>query len=85
MKKTTRVIGDQVITFYILRKHYSLFGGFMEFTNKVIVSDYDPRKVDLEHKYEIDMGVRAAIYTMLSTEHKLMTNYLEELKNEKES
>lgn len=78
LKKITRIINDYIITFYIIDKRYKILG-FMEFSSREVVSDYDPCKVDLDEKYETDMFVHAVEYTILTSNHELLTNHIKEI------
>ena len=78
LKKITRVINAHVINFYIINKRYKILG-FMEFCSRGVVSDYDPSKVDVDEKYETDMFVHAAEYTILANNHELLTNHIKEI------
>lgn len=76
LTKDVRVIGNQVINFYIVKTKYKFL--FFEFSSKQLRSDYDPKKVDQKDQYKITMAVKSAGYNILSNNAELMTNYIEE-------
>ena len=77
LKKETRVIDAQVVNFYIVKKTRSYFFGLIETNSKELRSDYNAKLVNIDEKYKYDMAVKAAAYTILAKEHKLMTNHIE--------
>jgi len=77
LKKETRVIDAQVVNFYIVQKTRSYFFGLIETNSKELRSDYNAKLVNIDEKYKYDMAVKAAAYTILAKEHKLMTNHIE--------
>ena len=78
LKKETRVVYDYVVNFYIVKKTRSYFFGLIETNSKELRSDFDSKNVPIDEAYKYDMAVKAAEYTILAKEHKLMTNYIEE-------
>lgn len=78
LKKETRVVYDYVVNFYIVKKTHKFFFGLIETNTKELRSDYNAKLVNEDEKYKYDMAVKAAAYTILAKEHKLMTNYIEE-------
>lgn len=77
LKKETRVIDAYVINFYIVKKTRSYFFGLIETNSKELRSDFDSKNVPINEAYKYNMAVKAAAYTILAKEHKLMTNYIE--------
>lgn len=77
LKKETRVIDAQVVNFYIVKKTRLYFFGLIETNSKELRSDYNAKLVNEDEKYKYDMAVKAAAYTILAKEHKLMTNHIE--------
>lgn len=77
LKKETRVIDAYVVNFYIVKKTHKFFFGLIETTTKELCSDFDYKNVPIDEAYKYDMAVKAAAYTILAKEHKLMTNYIE--------
>lgn len=77
LKKETRVIDAQVVNFYIVKKTHSYFFGLIETNSKELRSDYNSKLVDDDEKYKYDMAIKAAAYTILAKEHRLMTNHVE--------
>lgn len=77
LKKETRVIDAQVVNFYIVKKTHSYFFGLIETNSKELRSDYNSKLVDEDEKYKYDMAIKAAAYTILAKEHRLMTNHVE--------
>lgn len=77
LKKETRVIYDYVVNFFIVKKTRSYFFGLIETNSKELRSDYNAKLVNEDEKYKYDMAVKAAAYTILAKEHKLMTNHIE--------
>lgn len=78
LKKETRVVYDYVVNFYIVKKTRSYFFGLIETNSKELRSDFDSKNVPIDEAYKYNMAVKAAAYTILAKEHKLMTNYIEE-------
>lgn len=78
LKKETRVIDAYVVNFYIVKKTHKFFFGLIETNTKELRSDFDSKNVPIDEAYKYDMAVKAAEYTILAKEHKLMTNYIEE-------
>ena len=77
LKKETRVIDAYVVNFYIVKKTHKFFFGLIETTTKELRSDFDFKNVPIDEVYKYNMAVKAAAYTILAKEHKLMTNYIE--------
>ena len=77
LKKETRVVYDYVVNFYIVKKTHKFFFGLIETTTKELRSDFDSKNVPIDEAYKYGMAVKAAAYTILAKEHKLMTNYIE--------
>lgn len=77
LKKETRVVYDYVVNFYIVKKTHKFFFGLIETTTKELRSDFDYKNVPIDEAYKYNMAVKAAAYTFLAKEHKLMTNYIE--------
>ena len=77
LKKETRVIDAYVVNFYIVKKTHKFFFGLIETTTKELRSDFDFKNVPIDEAYKYNMAVKAAAYTFLAKEHKLMTNYIE--------
>lgn len=77
LKKETRVVYDYVVNFYIVKKTRSYFFGLIETNSKELRSDFDSKNVPIDEAYKYNMAVKAAAYTFLAKEHKLMTNYIE--------
>ena len=77
LKKETRVVYDYVVNFYIVKKTHKFFFGLIETTTKELRSDFDSKNVPIDEVYKYNMAVKAAAYTILAKEHKLMTNYIE--------
>ena len=77
LKKETRVVYDYVVNFYIVKKTHKFFFGLIETTTKELRSDFDSKNVPIDEAYKYDMAVKAAAYTFLAKEHKLMTNHIE--------
>lgn len=77
LKKETRVIDAQVVNFYIVKKTRSYFFGLIETNTKELRSDFDSKNVPIDEAYKYNMAVKAAAYTILAKEHKLMTNHIE--------
>lgn len=77
LKKETRVIDAQVVNFYIVKKTHSYFFGLIETNSKELRSDYNSKLVNDDEKYKYDMAIKAAAYTILAKEHRLMTNHVE--------
>lgn len=77
LKKETRVIDAQVVNFYIVKKTRSYFFGLIETNSKELRSDFDSKNVPINEAYKYNMAVKAAAYTILAKEHKLMTNHIE--------
>ena len=77
LKKETRVIDAYVVNFYIVKKTHKFFFGLIETTTKELRSDFDSKNVPIDEAYKYNMAVKAAAYTILAKEHKLMTNYIE--------
>lgn len=77
LKKETRVVYDYVVNFYIVKKTHKFFFGLIETTTKELRSDFDSKNVPIDEVYKYDMAVKAAAYTILAKEYKLMTNYIE--------
>ncbi len=77
LNKETRVVYDYVVNFYIVKKTHKFFFGLIETTTKELRSDYNAKLVNEDEKYKYDMAVKAAAYTILAKEHKLMTNHIE--------
>lgn len=78
LKKETRVVYDYVVNFYIVKKTRSYFFGLIETNSKELRSDFDSKNVPIDEAYKYNMAVKAAAYSILAKEHKLMTNYIEE-------
>lgn len=78
LKKETRVVYDYIVNFYIIKKTHKFFFGLIETTTKELRSDFDSKNVPIDEVYKYNMAVKAAAYTILAKEHKLMTNYIEE-------
>lgn len=77
LKKETRVIDAYVVNFYIVKKTHSFLFGLIETNSKELRSDFNSKKVPIDEAYKYDMAVKAAAYTILAKEHKLMTNHIE--------
>lgn len=77
LKKETRVIDAYVVNFYIVKKTRSYFFGLIETNSKELRSDYNAKLVNEDEAYKYNMAVKAAAYTILAKEHKLMTNHIE--------
>lgn len=77
LKKETRVVYDYVVNFYIVKKTHKFFFGLIETTTKELRSDFDFKNVPIDEAYKYNMAVKAAAYTFLAKEHKLMTNHIE--------
>ena len=77
LKKETRVIDAYVVNFYIVKKTHKFFFGLIETTTKELRSDFDFKNIPIDEAYKYNMAVKAAAYTILAKEHKLMTNYIE--------
>lgn len=77
LKKETRVVYDYVVNFYIVKKTHKFFFGLIETTTKELRSDFDSKNVPIDEVYKYNMAVKAAEYTILAKEHKLMTNHIE--------
>lgn len=77
LKKETRVIDAQVVNFYIVKKTHSYFFGLIETNSKELRSDYNSKLVNDDEKYKYDMAIKAAAYTILAKEYRLMTNHVE--------
>lgn len=77
LKKETRVIDAQVVNFYIVKKTHSYFFGLIETNSKELRSDYNSKLDNDDEKYKYDMAIKAAAYTILAKEHRLMTNHVE--------
>ena len=77
LKKETRVIDAYVINFYIVKKTRSYFFGLIETNSKELRSDFDSKNIPINEAYKYNMAVKAAAYTILAKEHKLMTNHIE--------
>ena len=77
LKKETRVVYDYVVNFYIVKKTHKFFFGLIETNKKELRSDFDSKKVSIDELYKYNMAVKAAAYTILAKEHKLMTNHIE--------
>lgn len=77
LKKETRVIDAYVVNFYIVKKTHKFFFDLIETTTKELRSDFDFKNVPIDEAYKYNMAVKAAAYTILAKEHKLMTNYIE--------
>lgn len=75
LKKFIRVIGSQVVTFYIVKKTKKYLGGLIETNANVLWDDYDSKKVSDDEKYYMDMSVHAAAFTILATEWTTMLNH----------
>lgn len=78
LKKETRVIDAYVVNFYIVKKTHKFFFGLIETNTKELRSDFDSKNVPIDEAYKYNMALKAAAYTILAKEHKLMTNYIEE-------
>lgn len=77
LKKETRVIDAYVVNFYIVKKTHKFFFGLIETNTKELRSDFDSKNVPIDEAYKYNMALKAAAYTILAKEHKLMTNYIE--------
>ena len=77
LKKETRVVYDYVVNFYIVKKTHKFFFGLIETTTKELHLDFDSKNVPIDKAYKYNMAVKAAAYTFLAKEHKLMTNHIE--------
>ena len=77
LKKETQVVYDYVVNFYIVKKTHKFFFGLIETTTKELRSDFDFKDVPIDEAYRYNMAVKAAAYTILAKEHKLMTNHIE--------
>ena len=77
LKKETQVVYDYVVNFYIVKKTHKFFFGLIETTTKELRSDFDFKNVPIDEAYKYNMAVKAAAYTILTKEHKLMTNHIE--------
>jgi hypothetical protein len=77
LKKFIRVIDNEVITFYIVRKTVKILGGIIRFDNNILYHDYNSDDISAEKKYYMDMHVMAARYTILANEWKTMLNHEE--------
>lgn len=77
LKKETRVIDAYVVNFYIVKKTRSYFFGLIETNSKELRSDFDSKNIPINEAYKYNMAVKAAAYTILAKEHKLMTNHIE--------
>lgn len=77
LKKYIRVIGPQVITFYVMKKTKKFLGGLIEVNSNILMDDYNSSKVSDDEKYFMDMSVHAAAYTILATEWKTMINHID--------
>lgn len=77
LKKETRVVYDYVVNFYIVKKTHKFFFGLIETNTKELRSDFDYKNVPIDEAYKYNMAVKAAAYTILAKEHKLMTNHIE--------
>lgn len=78
LKKITRVIGDQVVTFYIIKKRYKFFNGLFQYTENKLVSNYNPFNVKPDDRYKTTMELEAARYSILSTYNDLMIGHLDD-------
>lgn len=77
LKKETRVIDAYVVNFYIVKKTHKFFFGLIETNTKELRSDFDSKNVPIDEAYKYEMAVKAAAYTILAKEHKLMTSHIE--------
>lgn len=77
LKKETRVIDAYVVNFYIVKTTHSFLFGLIETNTKELRSDFNAKLVNEDEKYKYDMAIKAAAYTFLAKEHKLMTNHIE--------
>ena len=77
LKKETRVIDAYIVNFYIVKKTHKFFFGLIETTTKELRSDFDSKNVPIDEAYKYNMAVKAAAYTILAEEDKLMTNHIE--------
>lgn len=77
LKKETRVIDAYVVNFYIVKKTRSYFFGLIETNSNELRSDFDSKNIPINEAYKYNMAVKAAAYTILAKEHKLMTNHIE--------
>ena len=77
LKKETQVVYDYVVNFYIVKKTHKFFFDLIETTTKELRSDFDFKNVPIDEAYKYNMAVKAAAYTILAKEHKLMTNHIE--------
>ena len=77
LKKETRVIDAYVVNFYIVKKTHKFFFDLIETTTKELRSDFDSKNVPIDEAYKYNMAIKAAAYSILAKEHKLMTNYIE--------
>lgn len=77
LKKETRVVYDYVVNFYIVKKTHKFFFGLIETNTKELHLDFDSKNVPIDEVYKYNMAVKAAAYTILAKEHKLMTNHIE--------
>ena len=74
LRKFTRVVNGYCIYFYIVRERWNFLYGFLSFQKKYLRVLYDRKKIDDDDLYMVQMAVNAFKYTILTTEHELMTN-----------
>ena len=75
LHQSTRVIETEVVNFYIVKKTSSYLGGLIEFNSNELRSDYNSKNVPDDLQYKIEMGVKAAGYSILQANWKLMLDH----------
>lgn len=74
LRKFTRVVNGYCIYFYIVRERWNWFYGLLTYQKKDLRVLYDRKKIPDEDLYMVEMAVKAFKYTILTTEHELMTS-----------
>ena len=72
LKRFSRVLGDSVVHFKLVRDSYRFLNGFFAYETNALRDDLDLNTVPVERRYKMAMMLKGARYAILSRHWKTM-------------
>ena len=79
LKRFSRVLGDRVVRFQLVRDSYRFLGGLVAFESNSLRDDLEFGDVPSERKYVMSMMLKEARYAILARHWKAMVCHSEKL------
>lgn len=77
LKRFSRVLGDRVVHFKLVRDSYRFLNGFFAYETNALRDDLDLNTVPVERRYRMAMMLKEARYAILSRHWKTMVCHSE--------